>query len=185
MAQEGLEHAHHADHQGGGAAHAIDPWTRRAAVLVAALAAGAVVAEMSTNDAQTAYLTAHIAASDTWTQYQAKSVRRAVYLQSAEVLTTANPAAAGAARHEAERMASEPGHDGMQQLADRAHEHEVHRDHEQRLHDGLERGVRGLQIAIVLVSLFVVTRLRWLLFGGTALGAVAALYALATGFGLV
>ena len=178
LAQEGLEHAHHSG------AHDADPWMRRAAVLIAALAAGAVIAEMSANDAQTNYLASHIAASDAWTQYQAKSVRRTVLQQSAISLEAAHadPAAAAAARGQAERMQAEPT-DGMEALASRAHADEHRRDHERHLHEGLERGVRGLQIAIVLVSLFVVTRATWLLAGGAALGLLAGIYALLAGVG--
>jgi hypothetical protein len=179
MAQEGMEHAHHHE------AHGVDPWTKRAAMLIAALAAAAVVGEMSANDAQTQYIAAHISASDTWNQYQAKSIRRSIFLQSAVALTAAHadPAEIAAARNDAARMQSEPGHDGMTQLAAIAEEHEHRRDHELHRHEHLERGVRGLQIAIVLGSLFVVTRLRWLLAIGAGLGIVSAVYALAVGIG--
>jgi hypothetical protein len=183
MAQENLEKAHAHGGEGGTAA-------RRAAVLVAVLAALAVIVEMSANDAQTAYLAQHVAASDLWTQYQAKSVRRTVLLQSAGVMD--GQAAAGAAvservaraQGEAARMQSEPGGDGMEQLAGRAHEAEHERDHEFRRYHGFERGVRGLQIAIVLSGLFLVTRLWWLLALGVALGGAGGAYALLVGLGL-
>ena len=182
MAQENLEHAH--GHGGEGAAAA-----RRAAVLVAVLAALAVIVEMSANDAQTAYLAQHVAASDLWTQYQAKSVRRTVLLQGAAVME--GQAAGGGvpervarAQGEAARMQSEPGGDGMEQLAARAHEAEHERDHEFRRYHGFERGVRGLQIAIVLSGLFLVTRLGWLLALGVALGGAGGAYALLVGLGL-
>ena len=184
MAQESLEKAH-------GHGHAADAegasMAKRAAVLVAVLAAVAVIVEMSANDAQTAYLADHVAASDLWTQYQAKSVRRTVLLQSAEVLDGAagGPERAARARAEAARMQSEPGHDGMEQLADRAHEKERGRNREFGLYEGFERGVRGLQIAIVLAGLFLVTRLGWLLGLGVALGAAGGLYALLVGVGVL
>ncbi len=184
MAQESLEKAHGHAHgaEGEGASMA-----RRAAVLVAVLAAVAVIVEMSANDAQTAYLADHVAASDLWTQYQAKSVRRTVLLQGAEVLDGqgAGGGAAARARSEAARMQSEPGHDGMEQLAERAHERERGRDHEFGLYEGFERGVRGLQIAIVLAGLFLVTRIGWLLVLGLALGGAGGLYALLVGVGVL
>ena len=184
MAQESLEKAHgHAHGAEGGAAMA-----KRAAVLVAVLAAVAVIVEMSANDAQTGYLSDHIAASDLWTQYQAKSVRRTVLLQSAEVLDGVGAGAAeraARARAEAARMQSEPGHDGMEQLAERAHEKERGRDHEFGLYEGFERGVRGLQIAIVLAGLFLVTRIWWLLGLGVLLGGAGGLYALLVGVGVL
>jgi hypothetical protein len=78
-------------------------------------------------------------------------------------------------------MQSDVGHDGMDQLSVRAHEEEAQRDHEKALHDRLERSVRGLQIAIVMLGLFIVTRMRWVLVFGAALGGAAALYALIVG----
>ncbi len=184
MAQDSLEKAHGHAHGAAGEGAAVAKW---AAVLVAVLAAVAVIVEMSANDAQTAYLADHVAASDLWTQYQAKSVRRTVLLQSAEVLDGQAPggAAAARARAEAARMQSEPGHDGMEQLAERAHEQERGREHEFALYEGFERGVRGLQIAIVLAGLFLVTRLGWLLGLGVALGAAGGIYALLVGVGVL
>jgi hypothetical protein len=157
-------------------AHAADPWNLRSAMVIAVFAACGVIAEMSANDAQTAYLGLNIAASDTWTQYQAKSVRRTIYLQSAATLQAlhAGQAVIAAARAQAERMSNEPGHDGMQQLALRARADEENRDHELHLRDGYERGVRGLQIAVVLTSLFIATRIRLLVFAAALLGALAA-----------
>jgi hypothetical protein len=180
MARDGFEHAH-------GGAHHDDPWTRRAAMLIAILAAAAVVGEMSANDAQTHYLAAHIGASDMWAQYQAKSIRRSLFAESAEIITAlhGDQAKVDQARQDAARMQSEAGHDGMAELSTRAAALEHERDEELRRHQGEERGVRGLQIGIVLCSLYVVTRLRFLLIGGGVLGVVASLYALAAGLGFL
>jgi hypothetical protein len=89
-----------------------------------------------------------------------------------------------AARIGAARLENEPGHDGMRQLAARAQEEEHRRDHALHLHEGFERSVRALQIAIVLVGLFMATRLFWLLGVGATLGAVGLLYGIAVGFGM-
>lgn len=187
MAQESLEKAHH------GHAHEETAWTKRAAVLVAALAAIAVIVEMSANDAQTSYLANHVSASDIWSQYQGKSVRRTVLQEAADAMESqagghpdaATAARIAAARQNAQRMQSEPGHDGMEQLSERAAEHEHERDHDLHLHEGLERSARGLQIAIVLTGLFMVTRLGWLLACGSVLGAASAVYAVLAGVGVV
>jgi hypothetical protein len=186
LADGSFEHAH-------GHHAAVDPneatWTKRAAVMVAMFAAVAVIVEMSANDAQTEYLARYVAASDAWNQYQAKSVRKVAYSGFADVLEAqAGPAPSdpvrqhiAAARANAARMQSDVGKDGMDQLSVRAHEEEAQRDHEKALHDRLERSVRGLQIAIVMLGLFIVTRLRWVLALGASLGAVAALYAIIIG----
>ncbi|HTR15569.1 MAG TPA: DUF4337 family protein [Acetobacteraceae bacterium] len=184
MAQDSLEKAHERAETGG---------NRTAAIMVACFAAIAVIVEMSANDAQTALMYNHVAASDTWAEYQAKSVRRVVYLEAAEILQAtagATPSAAGqaridAARAQANRMQSEPGSTGMEQLRARALAYEAARAHEIALHDGLERSVRGLQIAIVLLGLFMVTRFRWLFGLGGTLGVLSLLYGLAAGLSLI
>jgi Domain of unknown function (DUF4337) len=184
IAQDSLEKAHGHPHDAG-------RWTRYAAILVACLAAIAVIVEMSGNDAQTAYLANHVSASDIWAQYQGKSVRRTVFSEAADALESQPGAATDpairaridAARKNAARMQSEPGHDGMEQLSARAEAFEHVRDHELHLYERMERSVRGLQIAIVLTGLFMATRMTWLLVCGGALGAVSAVYAALVGFG--
>ena len=179
LAQDGLEKAAHA-HEHGGVPHA-----RRAAIVIAVLAAVLAVTENAAKDAQTAYLSDHIVASDTWAQYQAKSVRRTVLSQTADLLEAApngsEPAVAAraaVARKEADRMRSEPGADGMEQLAARAHDREHDRDHEMHRYHGLEMGSGGLQLAIVLVTVSVVTGTSALMLGGGLLGVIAAGYGL-------
>ncbi len=184
MAQEGLEHAHH-DH----AAHTPPPQgTRRAAILVAIFASIAVIIEMSANDAQTAYLARTITASDLWNEYQAKSVRRTIWSEAAtQLAVTANPAAAAAiaqARADADRMADDPA-GGMKQLAARAHADEQVRDRAHHLHEQLERSVRVLQIAIVLVGLYLATRFDALIAGGLFLGIGAIVWGLSAATGII
>jgi len=186
MAKESMEHAH--AHGGGGA----DVWTKRAAILASSFAALAVIIEMSANHAQTSYLAHHVTANDVWAQYQAKSVRRAVYSQAADTIEAMVPslpdaakAAIDKARREAARMQNEPGADGMQQLRVKA-EHEEHaRDHEVHVYEQYERAARGLQSAVVLSGLFMVTRMRWLLIGGASIGGIGLAWAVATLAGVV
>jgi len=179
MAQESLEHAAH-EHAHGGVPHA-----KKAAILIAMLAACLAVCETAAKDAQTAVLTHHIAASDTWAQYQGKSGRRATFNATADILSSlpgaADPAVAKRIADtiaNAERIRSEPGKDGMDQLAALAHDQEHARDHEEHRHHGLEIASGGLQLSIVLVSVSVVTGVSVLLIGGGLLGAAAAVYGL-------
>ncbi|MGO8720572.1 MAG: DUF4337 domain-containing protein [Acidobacteriaceae bacterium] len=159
---------------------------RRAAILIAVMAAFLALTEFAEKDAQTNYLSNHILASDTWAQYQAKSIRRTVLTAEAETLQSdpraaTDPAIQGriaAARARADRMRSEPGADGMEQLAQRAHAVEHLRDHELHRKDILEIASGGLQIAIVLASISVVVELPLLMFGSVLLGLASALYGL-------
>jgi hypothetical protein len=82
QANEHLEHAAHGAH---GKTHA------RAAIIIAVMAAALALTEFAAKDAQISYLTNHIAASDTWAQYQAKSVRRTVLTSEAELLQSLSP----------------------------------------------------------------------------------------------
>jgi hypothetical protein len=186
-AQEHLEHAahEHSAHGHGGTSHS------RAAVIIAILAAALALTEFAAKDAQTGYLTNHIAASDTWAQYQAKSVRRTILTSEADLLASL-PASNDPAvqkriadtRASADRMRSEPGGDGMEQLTEKAHEQEHVRDHEMHRTHTLEIASGGLQIAIVLASVSVVIDLPLFLIASIVLGLVSAIYGLAGGLSL-
>jgi hypothetical protein len=190
LAQESLEKAHGHEHAPG---HAPVAWNRQAAILIAMLAALAVLVEMSGNDAQTEFLAHYVSAVDTWAQYQAKSTRRVVLSEAADIMASTAGAAGDpairsrieTARNAAARMQSDPGKDGMEQLRTRAVAEEKLRDHELHRHEGLERGARGLQIAVVLAGLSIVTGAFWLFAAAGLLGAASAVYALLAGLSLI
>ena len=184
QAQEHLEHAAH--EHGGSTSHT------RAAIIIGIMAAVLAITEFVAKDAQTDYLTNHIAASDTWAQYQAKSVRRTILTAQADLLesmpATSDPAVKkriADARANAERMRSEPGADGMEQLADKAHEQEHERDHAMHRNHMLEIASGGLQIAIVLASISVVINLPAFMLVSVLVGGASAIYALLGGFSLL
>ena len=77
QAHENLEHAAHGHSPKG---------HTRAAIIIAIMAATLALLEFAAKDAQSNYLVNHIAASDTWAQYQAKAVRRTVLTSEAELL---------------------------------------------------------------------------------------------------
>jgi hypothetical protein len=183
QAHENLEHAAHGEH---GRGHT------RPAILIGVMAAALALTEFAAKDAQTSYLTNHIAASDTWAQYQAKSVRRTVLTSEAELLESLPPTAdpvikkrLADARANADRMHSEPGADGTEQLAEKAHAQEHLRDHEMHRTHTLEIASGGLQIAIVLASISVVIDLPLFMIASIVLGLASVLYALLGGFALL
>ncbi len=182
-AQEQLEHAAHG-HKG--AAHT------RPAIIIAVMAAALALTEFAAKDAQVNFLTDHIAASDTWAQYQAKAVRRTVFSSEAELLeslsTTNDPLIKkkiADARANADRMQSEPGADGMQQLAEKAHSQEHQRDHEMHRTHTLEIASGGLQIAIVLASISVVIDLPLFMIASIVLGLASVIYGLLGGLSML
>jgi hypothetical protein len=179
------EHLEHAAHEHGSNAHT------RAAILIGIMAAVLALTEFAAKDAQTEYLTNHIAASDTWAQYQAKSVRRAIFTSEAEVLGSLPTGADAAIKKRitdalanADRMHSEPGADGMEQLAEKAHVQEHMRDHQMHRTHTLEIASGGLQIAIVLASISVVINLPLFMIVSIVLGLASGVYALLGGLSL-
>jgi hypothetical protein len=184
--RESMEHAAN-EHAHGGV-----PFGRKAAMLIAVMAAMLAGMEFGAKDAQTAYLAQHVSASDTWSQYQGKAVRGTVLAEAADVMASlpnaSDPAVAKRieeARRNMDRMRSEPGADGMEQLAERARELEHARDHDMHRYHGFEFASSGLQLAIVLASVSVVTGIPALLAGAGLLAAAAAIYGLVTAFSVI
>ena len=178
-AREGIEEAHHAHLLHG------DSTARRIAVLIAVLAAALALAEMGEKGAQNAYLTHHVAAADDWAFFQAKTVRATVLAAEAGVLANlpnaADPGPQAEIRraHETEaRMRDEPQGDGAKQLGERAKAREEARDEAFHRYHQFELVVGALQIAIVLASVAVVTRITALALGAGVMGALAGAYAL-------
>lgn len=179
-AREGLDHAHHAS-----APHS-DHLARRIALVIAVLAAALALAEMGEKGAQNSYLTHHVALSDDWAFYQAKNARATTWAAQAGILASLpNAAEPGPqaeikrAKENEARMRDEPQGDGMKQLAERAQAGQAQRDEAFHRYHEFELVVGALQIAIVLASVAVVTRILWLAVGAGAIGAIAA------GFGLL
>ena len=169
------EHAHHSD-----------PWARGVAILVSVLAAVLALSEIGGKAAQNAYLTHHVALSNDWAFYQAKNLRSVVRTSEAALLASlpdaADPAIQGRikeANEYAERMRDDPkGGEGMKQLADTARAEEADRDKAEIRYHSYEYAVGALEIAIVLASVSIVTRMRALTFGAGAIGGLAALWSL-------
>ena len=176
---ESLERAHEAieEHE----KHS-DPWTRRVAVLISALAAVLAMTEIGGKAAQNAYLAHHIALSNDWSFYQAKNLRAVMRTSEADLLASlpnAQDPAIQARMKEAqtysERMRDDPqGGEGMKQLAATAQDEEVRRNEAEHRYHSYEYSVGALEIAIVLASVSVVTRIRGLTYAAAVIGALAA-----------
>ena len=163
-----------------------DPWARRVAVLVSALAAVLAMTEIGGKAAQNAYLTHHIALSNSWAFYQARNLRAVVRTSEADVLASlpnaGDPSVQARikeAQDYAARMRDDPeGGEGMKQLAATAQRQEAERDEAQHRYHSYEYTVGALEIAIVLASVSVVTRVRSLTYGAAAIGGLAAIASL-------
>jgi hypothetical protein len=171
-AQETIEeHAHHAE-----------PRARGVAILVSILAAVMALSEIGGKAAQNAYLTHHVALSNDWAFYQAKNLRSVVRTSEADLLASLPNAADAAiqarikdAKDYAARMRDDPeGGEGMKQLAVTAKTKEIERDEAAHRYHSYEFAVGALEIAIVLASVSVVTRMRAMTIGAAVIGAAAA-----------
>jgi Flp pilus assembly CpaE family ATPase len=168
-----------------------DPHGRRIALLIGILAAVLAICDMSERSAQNAYLAHHIAVSDQYAFLQARETRALVLNQSATLLdalpsTPQTVKAALAARAEAMRLTvdSDRGN-GVHQIQARATAETKARDAALDRYEWFEIVTSGLQIAIVLASVSVVTRIRSIAFLGGALGVVATGLALLVVTGVV
>jgi hypothetical protein len=189
QAQKGLEHAHEAN-----AAHPThnDTGARRVAVLISALAAGLALAETAEKSAQNDYLAHHVATSDTWAFYQAKTERWAMEGLHAELLASLPNAAdpeirkrIETAQQEQARLEDDEKTVGRKQLRAQAEAEARIRDEVGHHYHLYEIVVGALQIAIVLASVSVVTRM-WLLAGAAGvLGLVAGVFAIAVAAGVI
>jgi hypothetical protein len=185
--EQANEHLEHAAHEHG---HSLSH--TRAAIIIGIMAAVLAITEFAAKDASSDYMTNHIAASDTWAQYQAKSVRRTILSAQADLLETLPGASSpemqkriADARANAERMRSEPGADGMEQLSEKAHEQEHERDHEMHRNHMLEIASGGLQIAIVLASISVVINLPAFMMVSVIVGCASVIYGVLGGFSIL
>lgn len=173
-AQEGMEHAHEAAETHG------DGSARKIAILISVLAAALALAEMQEKGAQNAYMTRHIEVSDDYAFYQAKTVRANLYTTQADLLASlpnaADPAIKAridADRATAARLEDDEKTQGRKQLLAQAEAHKEQREAQFHRYELFEIVVGALQIAIVLASVSVVTRVRPLAFGAGLIGAGA------------
>jgi hypothetical protein len=167
-----------------------DTWEeRRVAVLIAILAVALALAGMARNSAQNDYLAYHIQASDDWNFYQAKQVRSNLYQLQADTLDSL-PAGTDPTvrkrinewRVEAKRLDDDEKTQGLKQLMQKAQASEVERGHAFHHFHLFESVTGGLEIAIVLASVSIVTRIRALAVIAAVLGAGASLFGLAADF---
>lgn len=183
-AREGLEHAHH--HGAHGDEHPTPGGARGIAILIAVLAALLAICDMGAKSAQNAYITYHITWTNDWAFFQAKNVRavmRDAEASMLESLPNAQDEAVqkkiAAARANAARLRDQPGADGMAQIAEKARADEAQRNHFEHQYHLYEMIVGALQIAIVLASVSVVTRIALLSYAAAAIGLASALAGLA------
>ncbi len=179
--EQQLEHHEHAG-------HASEHGNKRAALLVAILAACLAVAEQGSKHAEIRVSENSIAAADAWTQYQGKSIRQALAHDLAELGSTLAPAQgdAGTAARRAmlDRLAQEQTHyetdpaDGKQAVARRAQGFEAARDAAVQRTHSYDNAAAALELGIVLTTVSVIATSELLLIAAIGLGGIGLVLAL-------
>jgi hypothetical protein len=185
-AHEELEHAEHVEH----ASHS----NKKIAMLIAVLALGLAISETLGKSAQTNALTDNIRASDTWSFFQAKTIRQTVLRTAADATAIELPAVTNdevkaamnkqidAWKRTVARYESEPEtNEGRKELMARARAAERDRDLALAKYHQYEFSSAAYQIGIVLASSAVITGILALAYAAGALGIFGLIF---TGLGL-
>lgn len=185
LAQETLERHEHLKH------NPDDGHGKRAALAIGVLAATLAVCEMAERGSQNGYLSHHIGASNEYAFYQARQNRALVLGQTATLLNALPPTpetqkTAAAADTEAKRLLEDSDRgNGAKQILARATAETAERDRDLHRYEWYEIVTSALQIAIVLVSISVVTQVTNIAFVGVGIGVLAAGLGLLVATGLV
>jgi hypothetical protein len=158
---------------------------RTVAVLVAMLAVALALVGMARSSAQNDYLANHIQASDDWNFYQAKNIRSNLYQLQAETLDSLPVGSDPAVRKridewraQAKRLDDDEKTQGRKQLMAKALASQALRDKAFHRFHLYEWVTGGLEIAIVLASVSIVTRVGTLAVIAAVLGAAASVFGL-------
>lgn len=156
---------------------------KRIGLLIALMAAGLAFTEMAGRNAETDVVRETVEATDTWSFYQAKTIRASMLRADAQALkleTAANPAvSADVAKTIAEweataaREDSEPSTgEGRKELIVKAQAIEKHRDERNAAKETYEFASGALELGILLASTSIVTGMAGLAFLGGGFGAI-------------
>jgi hypothetical protein len=173
-----LEHTEHAE-------HAAEHGNKRAALVVAALAAVLAICEQQAKHAEIKVEENSIAAADAWNQYQAKSVRQAIARDLERLAATFDaPTQVELISRRADLLkqyAADQQHyekdakDGKEAIATRARSFEATREEELERTHTFDNAAAALQLGIVLATASVITSsamLIWAAYGVGALGVI-------------
>jgi hypothetical protein len=168
----------------GGSGHVSEHYGRNAAMVVAVMAAFLAVATFLSNEAVKHVITEETHRADTSAQLESNRVRidvaegNSVLLRVLGVGTAQEQRAAAAARHHEQRVIHElaPA-DAHLEAEIAAHERDT--DHANTQHVEYELAEVGLQVGIVLASVSIIARRRWLLVAAGAAATAGVLLLLA------
>jgi hypothetical protein len=174
--REVLEHVEEAE----AAAEKREDFGRRAAVGISVMAAMLAVSSLAGSRSSTEAILAQARASDTWNEFQANSLKRHVNLDDAaqlRILARGTPNEADGNQQAAalEKAVAEKYQPNQDHLMPEAQALEHERDLAESRHRGFQTAEAAFQLGIVLSSISIVARSRWLLLVGGGMGLVGVL----------
>jgi hypothetical protein len=170
-----------------------DRFKQRAAVMIAVFAMVLAVCGLGGSNAGKEALNNNILASNFYNFFQAKNMRQTALIlaaDEAELVWLNDPSLSETARQAVRakldrykqtvaRYESEPDtREGKKELIERAKAHETLRDHALKQDPYFDYAEALLQIAIVLISVAIISNLAWLAFFGGAIGIAGTLLTL-------
>jgi hypothetical protein len=171
----------------GGHGHHIEGSNKYVALLIAVLALFLAFSEMLGKHAEKSSIQSNIEASNLWSFFQAKTIRRSMAQNFTEAMqvdaasSTDDTRKAAIARQIetwtrlAARLESEPDtNEGRRELMARAQAAEKKRDVYSRKHTGFEIASAIFQVAIVVASAMIITGVLMLAYAAGGLGVIAA-----------
>ena len=159
------EHAEHAAH---------DPSLAPVTVTMAVLAVLVAAVSLLGHRAHTEEILLQNKATDTWNEYQAKSIRRHSYEEFIDLLSISDFRNAGAAAKIKDKYTGEIGRykDDQDKLQAEAHSLEDEVALEERKADRFDLGEVCLEAALVIASITIITRRRSFWYAGSLLALV-------------
>ena len=150
---------------------------RQAAIVISVMAALLAIASLAGSRASTEAILSQAKASDAYNEYQANSLKRHVNLDDAAQLRilangTTNQATAESQAATLEQAVADKYQPAQDQLLPVARDLEAERDTAEARHRGFQSSEAAFQLGIVLSSISIVARTRWLLAGGVAMGLI-------------
>jgi uncharacterized protein (DUF1684 family) len=164
------------------AEHAAEGGRKHTALLIAVLATGLAFCEQGAQHADTHMTEDAVAATDTWAEYQAKSIR-ANEARDFAVMASVLPATDALAavqmhfKQDAEHFENDP-RTGKAAIAAKAKGLEAERDHAHARLEAFDNAAAALQLAIVITTASVITGSVMLVYAGAALGLLGGLIAI-------
>jgi len=159
------------------AAEKREDFGRRAAVLISGMAALLAIGSLAGSRASTEAILSQARATDAYNEYQANSLKRHINLDDAaqlRILAAGSPNQAAAETQAAslEKAVADKYQPAQDHLLPEAQALEHERDVAESKHRGFQSAEAAFQLGIVLSSISIVARARWMLVVGGVLGLI-------------